>query len=84
MFNRLTAAACAAGLALGGALALTSATAGAAEDPFLWLEEVEGDRALEWVEAQNARSLAELEGDARFPALFDAAKTILQKKQQEM
>ncbi len=32
-----------------------------AEDPFLWLEEVEGDAALDWVRAQNERSAARLE-----------------------
>lgn len=31
------------------------------EDPFLWLEEIEGERALEWVAEQNARTLAALE-----------------------
>jgi len=30
-------------------------------DPFLWLEEVEGEEALSWVRSQNERSLAELE-----------------------
>jgi len=25
-------------------------------DPYLWLEEIEGDRALEWIKAQNAAS----------------------------
>lgn len=30
-------------------------------DPFLWLEEVEGERALKWVHEQNSKSLAELE-----------------------
>ena len=24
------------------------------DDPYLWLEEVDGERALVWVEAQNA------------------------------
>ena len=47
------------------------------EDPFLWLEEVEGDRAIEWVKSQNERSLAELEGDARYAPLLDQAKAIL-------
>lgn len=28
------------------------------DDPYLWLEEIEGERALAWVEAQNARTLA--------------------------
>ena len=32
----------------------------AQEDPYLWLEEVTGDKALAWVKAQNERSLKEL------------------------
>ncbi len=32
-----------------------------ADDPFLWLEEVEGERALAWVRARNAESTAVLE-----------------------
>ena len=39
------------------------------EDPYLWLEEVEGERALAWVREQNQRSLAVLEGDPRFAQL---------------
>ena len=37
-------------------------------DPFLWLEEVEGEEALSWVTAQNERSLAELTADPEFEA----------------
>jgi prolyl oligopeptidase len=32
-------------------------------DPYLWLEDVEGDEALSWVRTQNDRSLALLEAD---------------------
>lgn len=46
-------------------------------DPYLWLEEVEGEQALSWVREQNARSLAELEGDPRYQPLFDEAMAIL-------
>ena len=42
------------------------------EDPHHWLETVEGDEALAWVRAQNARSLAELQADPRY-AGFEAA-----------
>jgi prolyl oligopeptidase len=28
------------------------------DDPFLWLEEIHGDRALAWVRAENERTLA--------------------------
>ncbi len=38
-------------------------------DPYLWLEDVEGERALAWVREQNARSLAVLESDSRYAQL---------------
>lgn len=39
------------------------------EDPYLWLEEVEGERALAWVEQQNQASLDYLESLPLFPIL---------------
>ncbi len=45
-------------------------------DPYLWLEEVEGARALDWVRAQNARSLAVLESDPRYAPLKADAERI--------
>ena len=50
---------------------MTEAAPAAAEDPYLWLEEVEGEEALSWVRAQNDRSLAELKADPRY-ADFEA------------
>jgi prolyl oligopeptidase len=38
----------------------SAATSPENEDPYLWLEEVTGDKALTWVRAQNERSLKEL------------------------
>jgi prolyl oligopeptidase len=35
------------------------------DDPYLWLEEIDGERSLAWVEAQNRGTLARF-GDARF------------------
>ena len=46
------------------------------EDPYLWLEEIEGDRALAWVREQNARSLGVLEADARYQGLYQDALAI--------
>lgn len=40
-----------------------------ASDPYLWLEEVQGERALEWVRAENAKTVAVLEKDPRFPGI---------------
>ncbi len=45
-------------------------------DPYLWLEEVEGERALAWVREQNAQSLAQLETDPRYAALHADALAI--------
>jgi prolyl oligopeptidase len=45
-------------------------------DPYLWLEEVEGDRALTWVREQNERSLSQLESDPRFAELHAEALAI--------
>ncbi len=47
-----------------------------AEDPYLWLEDVEGERALTWVREQNARSLPQLENDPRFPQLLADATAL--------
>ena len=49
-----------------------------ADDPHIWLEEVEGDRALTWVRERNARSLAILQGDPRYDRLYAAALRILE------
>ena len=37
------------------------AAADPAEDPYLWLEEIDGGHAMSWVAAQNARSTGVLE-----------------------
>lgn len=47
------------------------------EDPYLWLEEVEGDRALEWVRAQNARTQSALQANPLYSQIFNDAKEIL-------
>ena len=41
------------------------------EDPYFWLEEVEAEQALEWVEEQNAESLGHLEALATFQPIYD-------------
>ena len=38
----------------------TVASSQQAEDPYLWLEDVGGDKALSWVKAQNAQTIATL------------------------
>jgi prolyl oligopeptidase len=45
------------------------------DDPHLWLEEIDGERALAWVEAQNAATLARF-GDRRFEVDRDTLAAI--------
>ncbi|MCU1680719.1 MAG: putative peptidase y4nA [Amycolatopsis sp.] len=47
------------------------------EDPYLWLEDVTGERSLDWVRARNDESAAELTGTERFAALRDDIREVL-------
>ena len=67
MISRLMAAAAAAAFSVSAASA----------DPFSWLEEVEGEKAIAWVKERNAKSLAALEADPRFQPMVEEAKAIL-------
>lgn len=51
-----------------------------ATDPYLWLEEVDGARAMEWVNAQNTRTLGILQGDPRYEGLHQQALDIVQSR----
>ncbi|HWA60270.1 MAG TPA: S9 family peptidase, partial [Caulobacteraceae bacterium] len=48
-----------------------------AADPYIWLEDMRGPKAMAWVEKQNARSLALLKGDARYARYHQDALTIV-------
>ena len=50
------------------------------DSSYLWLEEVEGKKALDWVRRQNQRSLKELERQPNFAAFKDDSLRILQAK----
>jgi prolyl oligopeptidase len=69
---KLTVLACVAVALIGATVAQDSN-----DDPYLWLEEIEGTKALDWVRAQNARSLAVLEAEPAFDALRKDALAIL-------
>ena len=47
------------------------------DDPYVWMEEIEGTKALEWAKAENARSLPQLQNDPRFKGIYDDAVKIL-------
>ena len=50
----------------------------ATEDEYLWLEEVEGEAALDWVRSRNATSEAELFTDPRFESLRSDILSLLE------
>ena len=47
------------------------------DDPYIWLEDVEGEEALDWVEAQNEVSVGYLESLPTFDGLYDRNLEIL-------
>jgi prolyl oligopeptidase len=51
------------------------------QDPYLWLEDVDSARALDWVGAMNRESEAELAARPEYGALKSGLKTILDSKE---
>jgi len=47
------------------------------DDPYIWMEEIEGARALAWVHAHNDETLKVLKGDPSYESDLAAATTIL-------
>jgi prolyl oligopeptidase len=69
---------------MGGAMAseasaVTTRAHGVAEaaDPYLWLEDVHGEKSMEWVKAQNARATALLRADPDFQSDYDAILKVM-------
>ena len=58
-----------AALACGLVLAAACAGAWAQDDPYLWLEDVSGEKALEWVKQQNAATQPAIEASPGFREL---------------
>jgi prolyl oligopeptidase len=50
------------------------------EDPYLWLEDVTGDKSLAWVRERNKTSQGELEAAPGFTAMRDRFRKILESK----
>jgi len=64
-----------AGLAMAGATHAQEKTM--ADDPYAWLEEVEGAKQLDWVRAQNAKAEAEIAATPEFKRLEADIRAIL-------
>jgi prolyl oligopeptidase len=57
-----------------------STTKHPASDPYIWLEDARGERAMSWVKSENAKTLKVLEAESRFAGLFEDAKHIAEAK----
>ena len=68
----------AAAAALMTTLAHAQTPAAEAEDPHLWLEEIERERPLAWVRERNTRSLGVLQSDPRYARFHADALRILE------
>ncbi|ODT86682.1 prolyl oligopeptidase family serine peptidase [Phenylobacterium sp. SCN 70-31] len=66
--------------ALAGVFLMGAAPPDADHDPYAWMEEIEGARALEWAKAENDRTLPQLKNDPRYPGLYADALAIATAK----
>ncbi|WP_322965587.1 prolyl oligopeptidase family serine peptidase [Sphingomonas fuzhouensis] len=49
-------------------------------DPYIWLEDKDGPKALAWVEAENAKTLPRLQNDPRYKTFYSEALAIASAK----
>jgi prolyl oligopeptidase len=63
------------------AILLLAAVAAAEDDPFQWLEDVHGEKAVAWVKQQNAKSTALLEARPEYKPIFARTLEILDSKE---
>jgi len=59
---------------------LTISQAHAADDPYLWLEEIESTKSLDWVKAKNEVTRQKIEEDKTYPKYVEQAEAILNAK----
>jgi prolyl oligopeptidase len=64
--------------ALAGAASTTALAQAGTDDPYVWLEDVYGQRSMDWVNAHNSKSQAVLEADPRYQNYYDEALAIAQ------
>jgi prolyl oligopeptidase len=63
-----------------GQSATAPSTQPTAADPFIWLEDVNGQRSMDWVNAHNASTVAELTASPVYQSIYNRTKAILDSK----
>ena len=66
---------------LSGLAAIGAAPAPTADDPFRWLEDVQGEKALAWAKEQNAKTLPVLEARPEYRPIYERSLEILDSKE---
>ena len=67
-------------MAIGPAASAAAQQESAGDDPYLWLEDVSGQRAMDWVNSHNAKTQTVLEKDPRYQQYYNEALAIAQAK----
>ena len=49
-------------------------------DPYVWLEDIDSPRAVEWVKAENQRTLGIFQADRRYQTFYTRALEVLEAK----
>ncbi len=60
-----------------GVHAVTAPKTDATADPYVWLEDVHGEKPLAWVAEQNKKSLAVLKADPRYQKNYDSVLQVM-------
>ncbi|MBL8307683.1 MAG: S9 family peptidase, partial [Rubrivivax sp.] len=81
LVRALLAAALSSAIALQAQAQAPAATAAAADDPYLWLEDVLGERALGWVRERNAGAEKEFATDPGFEPLRRSLQQTLESRE---
>jgi prolyl oligopeptidase len=68
------------GLLIAAACLCGDAFAAERSDPYIWMEEIQGERALAWARAEDERSLKILQADPQFAGLHADALAIVNAK----
>ena len=60
---------------------VASSVANAQQDPYLWLEDVMGDKAIAWVKEQNVKSQKEIEARPEFAPIRDKVLDVVNSRE---
>ncbi|MGH6624608.1 MAG: S9 family peptidase, partial [Burkholderiaceae bacterium] len=66
---------------LGAIAVMTTPVHAQSTDPYLWLEDVDGEKAMQFVRAENQRTLDALSGTQRFQAIQTEVRAVLDSRE---